>query len=106
MLESLRETMDDLHYANALHEGRLPPSRPVPKLPDNEIYWYIDNLKTTKPEELELENICSQPLGFYLVGCILCVYCLIALIRIFSCLIIFSLRNFYEKMARRIWPTL
>lgn len=81
MLESLRDAMDDLHYVNALHEGRLPPTRPIPKLPDKEIFWYIDNLRVNKPESFELENICAEPLGFYLVSsvaadvCIVCRRC-------------------------------
>lgn len=76
MLESLRDAMDDLHYVNALHEGRLPPTRPIPKLPDKEIFWYIDNLRVNKPESFELENICAEPLGFYLVSSVAADVCL------------------------------
>jgi hypothetical protein len=67
MMESLKEAMDDIHYANALHEGKLPPSRPILKLPDRVIQSYMNKLREQKPQALELETICSEPLGFYLV---------------------------------------
>lgn len=101
MLESLRDAMDDLHYVNALHEGRLPPTRPIPKLPDKEIFWYIDNLRTNKPESFELENICAEPLGFYLVRIVLYCFHTIFPTSTFS-LLHNSLQSFSERMAKKI----
>lgn len=66
MLETLQNAIEDIHYLAAV-EGKLPPSRPFPQLPDREIQAFVENLRINHPESFELDRICSEPLGFYLV---------------------------------------
>ncbi len=68
ILEPLYSAIDDAHYIAALHEGKLPPSRPFPQLADRDINTFIEDLRENSPESFELDKICAEPLGFYLVS--------------------------------------
>lgn len=67
MMEMFQDALEDAHYTRALQIGRLEPSRPLPLIEINEIEKHINELRRTEPQSLELESICQQPLGFYLV---------------------------------------
>jgi hypothetical protein len=94
-----QDALEDAHYTRALQIGRLDPSRPLPVIEINEIEKHINELLRTEPQSLELECICQQPLGFYLVSFLPSVYFFLYYsIKIFFQYLIFlslfSLQNF------------
>jgi hypothetical protein len=59
------DALEDAQYVHALQSGRLEPTKPLPEVTDEEIDTYVASLTA---KEKELDFICQQPLGFYLVG--------------------------------------
>ena len=67
MIEMFQDALEDVQYTRGLQSGRLEPSRPLPVIEVPAVEKYINDLRRQDPQALELDRICQQPLGFYLV---------------------------------------
>ena len=64
-MEELQDAIEDAQYMNAMRDETPKPTKPWKFGSPAEFEAYMTKLRTTKPEELEIENICSGSLGFY-----------------------------------------
>ena len=66
-MEELQDAIEDAQYINAMNDDSPKPTKEwrMPSL--QELQSYIESLKTSNPESLTLEAMCSNCLGFYLV---------------------------------------
>jgi hypothetical protein len=67
-IELFQDALEDAHYVHALNAGHLEPSRPLPEIDKEATQRYVEQLREKNPQALELEQICREPLGFYLVS--------------------------------------
>jgi hypothetical protein len=67
-MEGLQDALDEAHYLCALKSNLLEPTLPFPGVSDDDIHHYLDDLREKHDSSVALENICRQPLGFYLVS--------------------------------------
>jgi hypothetical protein len=66
-MEWLQDALEDTQYVIALTSGRMEPIRPWPNISPEQVQEYINKHRIAEPDSLNLETICNQPLGFYLV---------------------------------------
>ena len=84
-MEDLQDAIEDAQFINAMHEDGPKPSKRWKRLSKEELTVYEAHLKTKSRNGAELEGICGNCLGFYLVSmntfllldnCDVLVYCI------------------------------
>lgn len=66
-MDEVQAMIEDAQFMSAIYDETPRPSAKW-KLPSsNEVSAYVSRIQETDPFSLELEGICSNPLGFYLV---------------------------------------
>ena len=66
-MEDLQDAIEDAQFINAMHEEAPKPSKRWKRLTKEELSTYEVHLKTKNRNAFELETICGNCLGSYLV---------------------------------------
>ncbi len=66
-MEELQDAIEDAQYMNAMLDDIPRPTKEWKKPKEEEINSYLANLRSSQPNKLTLEYICSGSLGFYFV---------------------------------------
>lgn len=69
-MEELQDAIEDAQYINAMNDDSPRPTK-VWDMPAKEaLDRFIEDIRSRTPDQLNLEFICSNSLGFYLVRAI------------------------------------
>lgn len=65
-MEELQDAIEDAQYMNAMRDNTPRPTKPWKYCSPSELEAYMSKIRANKPGDLEIENICSGSLGFYM----------------------------------------
>jgi hypothetical protein len=73
-MEDLQDAIEDAQLINALNDDTPRPTKEWSVPSAEELDRYVKNMHQKNPASFELETICNNCLGFYLVKCFYCYY--------------------------------
>lgn len=66
-MEELQDAIEDAQYVNAMHDDSPKPTKEWKFPSPDALNAYMTKISFKEPNRLELNTICEDPLGFYLV---------------------------------------